>query len=348
MLSKTIQEDLDRIINHKLDWNVFANSTVLISGAAGFLPAYMVETLLRLNDIYNSHIKVIALVRSEEKALKRFSHYKGRPDLELLIQDVCVPVNLPAISQIDYIIHAASHASPKFYGQDPVGTISPNIIGTTNLLNLAKEKSTRGFLFFSSGEVYGETKEGQIPTKESDYGYMDPMNVRSCYGESKRMGETLCVSWQHQYGIPVKIVRPFHTYGPGMSLNDGRVFADFVSDIVNNRDIVMKSEGTNTRAFCYIADAVLGFFTVLLEGDIGEAYNVGFDKETSIIELANTLAGLFPEKRLRVIRNEDAVGSGFIKNPIVRTCPDISKIKALGWEPKTELITGFKRTIMSY
>lgn len=348
MLSKITQEDIEYIVNHELDWNVLSNSTILISGASGFLPSYIVETLVYLNDKLNKNIKIIALVRNKEKALNRFEHHKNRKDLEFLVQDVCEPINLNPDEKIDYIIHAASNASPKFYGTDPVGTINANVLGTINLLKLAKEKSSKGFLFFSSGEVYGEVKESQIPTKENDYGYIDLTNVRSCYAESKRMGENLCVSWHHQYGVPVKIIRPFHTYGPGMNLNDGRVFADFVSDIINNRNIVMKSDGSNTRAFCYLSDFTAGMFKVLLNGEMGQAYNVGFNKETSIIELAGILVKLFHEKKLNVIKNESDRSKEYLKSMVSRTCPDVSKIKMLGWEPKIGVEEGFKRTVLSY
>lgn len=348
MLNKIVQEDIEYIVNHSLDWNALSNSTILISGASGFLPAYIVETLLYLNEKQNKNIKIIALVRNKEKALKRFEHHKKRKDLEFLVQDVCEPINIDAEEKIDYIIHAASNASPKFYGTDPVGTINANVIGTINLLKLAKEKASKGFLFFSSGEVYGEVKENQIPTKENNYGYLDLTNIRSCYAESKRMGENICVSWHHQYGVPVKIVRPFHTYGPGMDLNDGRVFADFVSDVINNRNIVMKSDGSNTRAFCYLSDFTLGMFSVLLNGKTGEAYNVGFNKETSIIELAKILVNLFPKKNLKVVMNDSDRAKEYLKSMVNRTCPDISKIKLLGWEPKIEVEAGFKRTILSY
>jgi len=348
MLNKITQEDINYIVNHNLDWDTFTNSTVLISGASGFLPSYIVETLLRLNEKQNKNIKIIALVRDKEKALKKFEHHKNRKDLEFLVQDVCDPINVKPEENIDFIIHAASQASPKFYGKDPVGTINANVIGTINLLKLAKEKHSKDFLFFSSAEVYGEATEHQIPTKENDYGYIDLTNVRSCYGESKRIGENICVSWHHQYGVPVKIVRPFHTYGPGMDLNDGRVFADFVSDVVNNRNIIMKSDGNNTRAFCYLADFILGMFSVLLKGKNGEAYNVGFNKETSIIGLANILVNLFPEKDIKVIMNNSDRSKEYLKSTVNRTCPDISKVKLLGWEPKTEVEDGFKRTVLSY
>lgn len=342
-----VKEDMEYITSQQLPWSDFCGKTVLISGANGFLPAYMVETLLFLSEAYegSDKIKVIGLVRNKDKAIAKFNDYINRPDFSLLVQDVTQPISIDG--PVDYVIHAASQASPKFYGSDPVGTLSANVLGTHNLLELAKAKQVKGFLFFSSGEVYGEVSEECIPTCEQDYGYIDPVNVRSCYAESKRMGENMCVSWYHQFGVPVKIVRPFHTYGPGMSLDDGRVYADFVSDIVHGRNIVMKSSGEATRAFCYLADATLGFFTVLLRGKQGEAYNVGSDKEISILQVAKTLVSLYPEKGLELIQESRAETGGYIASKISRACPDISKSRSLGWEPKFSLEEGFKRTIRS-
>ncbi|MEK7748407.1 MAG: NAD-dependent epimerase/dehydratase family protein [Nitrospirota bacterium] len=348
MRNLIVEGDLRNITHSGLDWSSFAGKTILISGANGFLPAYMVETLLYLNEKGTGEIvKVIGIVRSKEKAQARFLGYSDRPDLRLIEQDICHPISIT--ERVDYIIHAASQASPKYYGKDPVGTLSPNILGTYNLLEFARAKKIDCFLFFSSGEVYGEVKEYQIPTEEDSYGYINPVDVRSCYAEAKRMGETMCISWHHQYGVPTKIVRPFHTYGPGMSLDDGRVYADFVSDVVHNRDIVMKSDGTARRAFCYLADATIGFFQVLLQGKDGQAYNVGNDKaEISILELANLLVSLFPDKGLKVIRQERGDQPGYLKSKITRNCPEISKMRGLGWEPKTSLQDGFRKTIESY
>ena len=320
---------------------------ILISGASGFLPAYMVETILYLNETrFNDKTNIFAMVRDEKNALKRFSNYQDRDELKLIIQDVCNPFDIK--DKIHYIIHAASQASPKFYKKDPVGTLCPNIIGTYNLLEMAREKNVQGFLFFSSGEVYGEIEEDMIPTKEEHYGYVDPLDIRSSYVESKRMGETMCISWFKQYSVPAKIVRPFHTYGPGMNLNDGRVFADFVYNLLKKEDIVIKSDGKAVRAFCYLADATAGFFTVLLKGKNGEPYNVGNDKcEISIIELAEKLANLFPEYKLRVVK-EKRQDPDYLESKIVQSRPDIFKISSIGWEPHYSIEEGFKRTIKSF
>lgn len=346
-MNKIVEEDIERIIAANLDWGVFRNNVFLVSGASGFLPAYIVETLLQLNKKEKGfNVHVIGLVRNLDKAKKRFAHWLESPFLDLKQHDVCQPFS--SKKKIDFIIHAASQASPKFYGVDPVGTLNANVLGTNNLLQLAREHQVKKILYFSSSEVYGQLGPDKIPTKESDYGYIDPANVRACYAESKRMGETMCVSWAHQYRVPVNIVRPFHTYGPGMDLNDGRVYADFISDIVHDRDIIMKSDGSAIRAFCYVADATIAFFSVLIKGKLSEAYNVGNDKgECSIIDLAEKLVTLFPEKKLEVIRRIAQEG-GYINSFVSRTAPCIDKIKALGWQPSITIEQGFLRTVKSY
>ncbi len=347
MRHSIVEQDLDAIFQADLPWEQFDGKTVLVTGANGFLPAYLVETLLFRNErLGRTATQVIGLVRNEEKARRRFAHYSDRSDLRFVAGDVSEPLAYDGPAEV--IIHAASQASPKFYGTDPVGTLSANVLGTHHLLQFAKAHGTERFLFFSSGEVYGQVNDQQIPTREEDYGLVDPTQVRSCYAESKRMGENLCVSWQHQYGVPAVIVRPFHTYGPGMALDDGRVFADFVADIVAGRDIVMKSDGRAERAFCYLADATQGFWTALLRGEPGQAYNIGNPSASvSILRLAETLAGLFPERGLRVVRQEPTVDIA-LPGAVQRSIPSIAKAEGLGWHPAVGLETGFRRTVSSY
>ena len=348
MINKQIiQEDLENIYNSNIDWSKFFNTTVLITGASGFLPAYLVETLLFINSKNNNaNIKIIGLVRNLDKAKKRFANYLDNSFLEFLVQDVISDIKVD--SKIDYVIHAASQASPKYFGLDPVGTITANVIGTNNLLKLAYEKSVKKFLYFSSSEVYGQVPAELLPIKESDYGYIDPCNVRSCYSEGKRAGETICISWKSQFQVPIVIVRPFHTYGPGMELNDGRVYADFISNIINNQNIEMKSDGSSIRAFCYIKDATEAFFRVLLYGETGEAYNVGNDLgESSILELAELLVDMYPEKKLKVLKIDNTT-IGYIASYVSRISPNVTKIKQIGWEPKTGIREGFFKTINSF
>lgn len=329
----------------QIPWHQLRNKTVLITGAAGFLAAYMVETLLFLNETQQLNATVIALVRNRNRFAQRYAHHLKRPDLRCIEQDICSPVQLDR--RIDFIIHAASQASPKYYATDPVGTLSANTLGTAKLLDLARDDHVEGFLYFSSAEVYGEA--ARVPTAENDYGYLDPLAVRSCYAESKRMGENMCVSWYHQYGVPAKIVRPFHTYGPGMRLDDGRVYADFVADAVNGRDIVLKSDGLTRRSFCYLADATAGFWMVLLGGAIAQAYNIGNPAgEISIRDLANLVAGLYPEKHISVRHEHRKESEDYLPSKISVTCPDITLARSLGWSPVTSIENGFRKTIESF
>lgn len=341
-----IVEDFNQIKNSSIDWNRFENKTILITGANGFLPAYMVETLLLLNNdiLKYSPCKVIALVRNEKHTKERFSNYLSDENLKIIVQDVANEINL--IEKIDYIVHAASPASPKYYNIDPVGVIMPNILGTKNTLELARKNNIEGYLYFSSGEVYGQLNDGEV-VNEDKYGYLDPTSVRACYGESKRMGENLCVSYGHQYNIPIKIVRPFHTYGPGMKLDDGRVFADFVKNIVNNEDIEMKSDGSAIRAFCYLSDATVAFFKILLDGEKNNAYNMANAKAIiSIKDLATILVNMFPEKKLKAVFSEQS--KDYLQSPVKGNSVDTSKLEKLGWKPSVSIEEGFKKTIRSY
>ena len=343
-----IEEDLKFIADSNLPWDKLEGKNILITGANGLVPAYLVETILYLNENhFKNKAKIFALVRNKEKALNRFMCYNDRCDLVFIVQDVTQPININ--DEIHFIIHAASQASPKYFATDPVGTINANVIGTYNLLEYAKQIKVESFLFFSSGEVYGNVEKNEMRINENMYGFLDPTNVRSCYAEGKRAGEAMCVSYHKQFGIPIKIVRPFHTYGPNMSLDDGRVFADFVSNIVNCQDIKMKSDGSAIRAFCYLADATIAFFTVLLKGENAQAYNVANPSCTiSIYNLAKLLVGLFPERGLKVIMKDKPSTTVYLKSNISGFIPDITKIKELGWEPKVSLESGFLQTIRSF
>ncbi len=342
-MNSVVLEDLSAIIRLPLEWERFRHKTVLVAGGSGFLPAYMVETLLFLNTIFNFGCRVICIVRNQSKAQKRFAEYSQRSDLTLIVADISQGVTIE--TRCDFVIHAASQASPKFYGIDPVGTMTANLLGTKILLDLARDWKSEGFLYFSSGEVYGQVPVDKIPTTETDYGYIDILNPRSCYAESKRAAETLLVSYFKQFNVPVVIVRPFHTYGPGMALDDGRVYADFIRDIIERRDISLHSDGKAVRAFCYLSDAVGGFFTVLLKGERGSAYNIGNPKAaSSISDLAEILVGLFPDFKLKINWTNKAIGS-YLPSPISINSPNIDRAVGLGWRPIYSLEEGFKRTI---
>jgi nucleoside-diphosphate-sugar epimerase len=343
-----LKEDVNRIASANLPWESLRNKKVLVTGGGGFLAAYLIKSLMAISQHHELNMKVICVARSTRSVEARLADYLGCADFSVVQHDISKPLpnDFPCA---DFIVHSASQASPKYYGVDPVGTLLANAAGTMYLLEHAVRSQAEKFLFFSSGEVYGVPVDPTCPVEEQDYGYLDPMNVRSCYAESKRIGETMCAAWAQQHDLHTSVVRPFHTYGPGMALDDGRVFADFVADVVAQRDIVLNSDGLALRPFCYIADATIGFLTVLLSGGKAEAYNVGNPAaEISIRDLATVVAGLFPERgictRFEVPLNSDA----YLRSPISRSCPSIDKINGLGWAPLIGLHDGFRRTIQSF
>ena len=343
-----VQEDLERISSTSLPWGDLAGVTVLITGANGFVPAYLVEALLYRNEREPAnHSKVLALDRDRARARERFAAYADRPDLHFIVQDVCEPLLIQ--EPIHFIIHAASKASPSHFSANPAGSILPNVLGTYHLLEMARRLQTRGFLFLSSGEVYGRFNSPPTqPITEDQFGSLDPLDPRASYAEAKRAGEALCLAWHQQYGVPTRIARLGHTYGPGMDLTDERVFADFVGCIVQRKDIVLKTDGSASRPFCYLADATAGLLTVLLKGQGGTAYNLMNDEAViSIKDLATLLAGLFPDRSVRVVLPEPRERGGYAHwNPgfLVAT----QRIRRLGWKRATSVESGFRRTVLAY
>ena len=350
-INKTYYEDASRIIESDLPWEKLSGQKVMVTGAGGFIGGYMVRTLVALNSSkkLQKPVQIVGMVRNVKEAQNRLSDLSACTEFKLQEWDLS-QLDVPDICGCSYILHAASQASPRFYGSDPVGTLLPNTIGTIALLRaLQKNSDARGFLFVSSAEVYGEAG-GSLPLKESDLGLVDPASLRSCYSESKRMGEAICIAWNHQFKIPAFIVRPFHTYGPGLMSNDGRVFADFPFNVLRGENIIMMSDGLSRRAFCYISDAIAGFFTVLLLGEEGVPYNVGNPYgELSILELAEMLVNLYPDTGL-VVEQKDLSknGDAYIASVYNRLIPDIERLKNLGWRPEFSPASGFKRMIDTY
>lgn len=330
----------------KLNLNYFEGSSFLVTGANGLLAGYITQVLLYLNKYkLNKKCTIIALCKDEKKAIYKYQKYLTSDYFQLIIQSVEEEIKLK--DSVDYIIHAASKANTKEFDIDPVGVISANTVGTYNILNYAAKFKCKGVLFLSSGAIYGNTDIAIKNIKESDYYSLDPLDTRNCYAQSKKLGENLCYCFYKQFQIPVKIVRISHTYGPGINLNDGRVFSDFINNILNNKDLLIYSNGESKRSFCYISDAIVAFFLILFTADSGEAYNMANNEcYVSINQLAFILTKkVFKNKKLNVIYgSSDHLQS----NNQGQVSIDTNKLYKIGWKPEIGIEEGFRRTVESF
>ncbi|GFI44010.1 dTDP-glucose 4,6-dehydratase [Lachnospiraceae bacterium] len=347
--NRIVQEDMRCLAKREeIPVELLKGKRILITGANGMLATYLIYFFMFLNEEKSYGIEVYALTRNKEKAEARFSSFIGKDCFSLIFQDVCDSIALPE-SSVDYIIHAAGNASPRYILEDPVGIIKANTIGTINILEFAKKQESVKVAYLSTREIYGKMAEEVEIIGENQYGVMDPTELRSCYPESKRIAETILESYRHQYGIDYVTLRIAHSYGPGMIINnDGRVMADFISDIVQKRDIVLKSTGDAIRAFCYITDAIAGVLIALLKGESGRAYNLANENEPRPIrEAAELLTELFPERGCKVrYQIPEVMSEGYSKMGRVKL--DVQELNKLGWDCRVNLQTGLRNTVLSF
>lgn len=347
MAQSVIGEDIKNIIRGiKKEENEFSGKTLLISGGAGFLGSYIVATIYELNKkILKVPCKVISIDNFITGRKRRFIKEIKNDNFKFIEADVTK--NIEIKDDIDYIIHAAGLASPVYYQKYPLETIESAIFGAKNLLELARKKRVKSFFYFSSSEIYGDPDTNFVPTPETYRGNVSSIGPRSCYDESKRLGETICMTYHTLYGIPVKIVRPFNVYGPGMQSNDFRVVPMFISRALKKEPLPVHDKGNQTRTFCYISDAVVGFLKVLLSKDNGEVYNVGNDdNEISVLDLAQIVSKIFKNK---IKINMVPYPKQYPQDEPRRRCPDLTKIRSkLGYIPKVSLEEGLKRVIRWY
>lgn len=345
-MNKIIYEDAENIITEKLPYERFYKKTVLISGANGYVPSYFVHSFIAMNDHENAGMYILALCRNKEKAEERFSDYIDREDFELIIQDVCQPINIDR--EIHIFIHAASPAGIKKRHEDPVNTFLANVKGSENMLELARKNSCEYFLFLSSVDIYGQMNSKER-LKEDMAGYLDPLNVRNAYSCGKRAAESLCKAYQVKYNLPVFIVRPFQIIGPGPELNDGRLHIDFISQILEKGQIVLKSDGTAIRTFMYITDAIKAMFYVMLNGTSGEAVNIVTEEgEASVKELAELMAGNVADKNIPVVFDYAQRNTIEVTGALSAVTGDSLKLRTLGWKCQYSVAEGSARMMKYY
>ncbi|OPY91259.1 MAG: dTDP-glucose 4,6-dehydratase [Syntrophus sp. PtaU1.Bin208] len=346
-----VRADIEEILRTDLPWKSLSGKRVLVTGASGMLAAYVVETLLLLPEYYDCVPPVVtALVRNRDKAEQRFSRYLNNPNFKISSEDICRGLEAGDFPGIGVIIHGASIPRPD--GKSPVDVMAPNVLGTWNLLNLARElPDFEQFLYFSSGIVNGENIKSDLPISEDMFFSSSCTSPTACYTESKRAGEAICLAFMRQYGIPVKLLRYFGSYGPGMDLyNDQRAFASFVKNAVNGEDIVLLSSGEETRFWCYITDATEAFFRVFFSSVCGEAWNIANNEGgCTIQEFARTACDLSPNGKSSVRIDPGKIPSGYTPFQSQQiTVPDITKLRNMGFMPKIPVREGLRRTIKAY
>jgi nucleoside-diphosphate-sugar epimerase len=354
-----VRADLDLITERAgAELDRMAGKSLLIVGGAGFLGHYLVQSIAHHNRSAPADRRIaLTVFDNYSRGVPTWlSSLSGRDDVVIRKHDITAP--LPEdMADFDYVVHAASIASPTYYRLHPIETMDANVMGLRRLLDHALEQKRRGkplsgFLFFSTSEIYGDPTPENIPTKETYRGNVSCTGPRACYDESKRYGETLSVAYAQVHGLPIRTARPFNNYGPGLGIDDRRVLPDYARDVLAGRDIVMLSDGSPTRTFCYVADAVVGYYKILVSGRDGEAYNIGTPApEISVLTLAEKVIEAARELfgyQGKVVRKTSEDAAYLVDNPN-RRCPDIAKARAeLGFEPVVGLEDGLRRSLLWY
>ena len=315
-----------------VDANELKNSRIMITGATGLIGNTIALRLSELSDRWGLGIRLFLVLRNEKKLSKELAVRIGK-DVSVLNCDVA---EFDFSEPVDYIIHGASITSSKLMVENPVEVIRTNVQGTSKILEYALRQRVKSVVFLSSMEAYGFTTDDVVLT-EDNMQYLNPLSVRSCYPESKRMAENMCVAYSSQFGLHVKIVRLAQTFGRGVNINDGRVFAEFARNAAAHKDIVLLTDGSSKRMYLDVEDAVTGIVVVLLNGENGRAYNIA-NKDTycSILEMAKLVASEIGQDKIKVRFSKD-VDTAKCFSPAHKFYLDVSAIEGLGWRPFSDL-----------
>lgn len=307
-----------------LPWEVLDGANILVTGATGIIGSCLVDILMSRE---RRGYEVFAMGRNAERASRLFGKHLGDAGFHVVAHDVLVPLSSGA--RFDFIVDAASGASPSVFASDPVGVVKANVVGLVNLMDYGLAHGMRRLLYVSSGEVYGEGDGSAFV--ETDSGYVDPMRARSCYPSAKRAAETLCAAYADQYGADVVVARPAHVFGPGFTEQDNRATAQFLRNAARGEDIVLKSAGTQVRSWIYVVDCAAALLHILLKGQSANAYNVADpDATLSIREMAQLIADA-AGRTVEFATAEAAESKGY--TIVTRSLFDVGKLRGLGWSP---------------
>ena len=335
-MNKILEQDIETICSSKLiDWNKIDNHSFFITGATGLIGSLIVKSFIWRNINKNANIKKLLLVRNKKTAIDMLGSGNNIEYMESSIENLNYNIN------VDYIIHGASPTQSKFFTQNPVETLDISILGTKNVLEIAKNNSVKSMVYLSSMEMYGTMKDQNVT--EDKIGKIEILNTRSSYSEGKRIAELYCYSYFSEYNVPVKMCRIAQTFGPGISKNETRVFKYFADCIINKRDIILKSTGETIINYSYTTDTIFGILCILINGKDGESYNiVGEKTNMTILESAEWLLKEFENKNNRIICECNQKNDFAPDNKMILSN---QKIKTLGWKSKISLKEGYKRLI---
>lgn len=341
-----LKDDIEHIIESGvIAWNLFENSTVLITGATGLIGSLLCRTMLAANDIRNLNIHIYGLIRNKDKAEMIFGEVLHREDFSLVAGDITEPVLIDG--ELDYIFHCASVTASRIMVTKPVETLMTAVDGTGNMLKLAKDKKVKAFLYVSSMEVYGSFINPEHDVTEEDLGYINPLSVRSNYPESKRLCENMCIAYFTEYGVPIRIARLAQTFGAGILPGENRVFAQFARSVIKGEDIALHTKGLSEGNYCYTSDTIKGLLIIALKGTDGEAYNVSNpDTHTTIVDMAQMVCRDIAGGTIKVIFDiPESNNFGYAADTKMKL--DSSKLQALGWKPEINLREAYVRLIGS-
>ncbi len=344
-----LKNDLEYIFDNFAERDRLCDANILVTGCSGFIGYYLMHFFAR----YSSNLKIKSVTGIDnfmhgkpEWIVKLSEEYKT--DMHIDTFDIASE-NFSShrrLEDVNFVMHMASIASPHFYRKYPLQTLDANVWGLRKLLDYYKDKKIDSFLFFSSSEVYGDPTQDFVPTPEDYRGNVFSIGPRACYDEAKRFGETLCYVYNKQHDLPCKIVRPFNNYGPGMRLDDKRVPADFANAVFNNQDIIIYSDGSPTRTYCYVTDAIIGYLKALTYEKF-DVFNIGIDKpEITVLELAEIYkreGGATMDYKGDIKFDKPPEVDYLTHNPS-RRCPDISKARTcLDFNPTVGIEDGVSK-----
>ena len=341
-MNKILEEDFSYIAgNIDMPWDQFNGKSILITGAGGFLGSLLVRFFYYLNDKHDRNIRLIVLVRNEEKARRLLG------DRAVIIQDdICNVSQIPY--DIDYLFHCAAETNSRKMIESPVEVSEGIVVGTFNIMRLARQKKIKSAVYISSMEVYGNVPEKADKVDENDCGVIDVLCARSCYPMGKRMAENICFNYYYQYGVPVKIARLAQTFGAGVLETDNRVFAQFARSVMSKEDIVLHTDGSSIGNYCYSADAILGLIFILLKGVNGQAYNVVNEELTmSIKQMAEIVANKVANGSISVkyeIPENNVYGYAAARKNRLSS----KRLCSLGWKPMYGMEDMYNRMIAAW